>query len=159
MAVAGKWGVMAIAALGVVALGSAVAAQTKAEIIKERQDSMTAQAVDLKAVTDYARGKGDKDTAVKMANDLAAHATKDMKLFPAGTSSTDFPGKSHAKPALWAEHDKFAAIFPSMHDQALKLAQLVKTAAPEDVRKPAADFAKGNCVACHGQYRETGGDN
>jgi cytochrome c556 len=144
-----------IAALGVVALGSAAMAASGADVVKARQDSMKAQGLDLKAVTDYARGKGDKASALKGANDLADRAAKASKLFPKGTSSADFPGKSHAKPEIWTDNAKFTAILKGMQDKSAKLSTIVSTGSPDDVKAAAMDLAKSGCGACHSSYRET----
>ena len=145
------------AAFGALALSSAVMAATSAEVVKDRQDSMKAQAADLKTINDYARGKADKDAALKASADLAEHAGRDAKLFPKGTSSADLPGKSNAKPEIWAEQAKFSAILVAMHDKATKLPALIKTGSPADVHTAAMDLAKAGCVACHTDYREAGG--
>jgi cytochrome c556 len=144
------------AALGAVALGSAVMAATSAEVVKDRQASMKAQTADLKTINDYARGKADREAALKAAGDLVEHASRDSKLFPKGTSSADLPGTSNAKPQIWAEQAKFFAILTAMHDKAAKLPALIKTGSPADVHTAAMDLAKVGCVSCHTDYREAG---
>ncbi len=153
MSVKLRWNVAMVAALGVVALG-ATAMAAPADTVKERQASMKAQGADLKAVTDYSRGKADKDAALKGANDLADRAAKDAKLFPKGTSSADLPGVSHAKPEIWTDNAKFMAILKGMQDKSTKLAGVIKSGTPDDVRSAAMDLAKTGCGACHSTYRE-----
>ncbi len=146
---------VAVAALGALALGTVAMAASGADVVKARQDSMKAQGVDLKAVTDYSRGKGDKDAALKGANDLADRAAKASKLFPKGTSSADFPGKSHAKPEIWTDNAKFTAILKGMQDKAAKLPAVISSGSPDDVKAAAMDLAKTGCGACHSSYRES----
>ena len=50
----GKWGTVAVMALGVAALGTAGIAQDKTALVKDRQAFMKAQAADNKAINDYA---------------------------------------------------------------------------------------------------------
>jgi cytochrome c556 len=150
-----KWNV-AIAALGVVALGTSAMAASSSDVVKERQASMKAQAADLKAVTDYARGKGDKDGALKGAHDLADRAAKASKLFPKGTSSADLPGVSKAKPEIWSDNAKFMTILKGMQDKSSKLGDVIKSGSPDDVKTAATDLAKTGCGACHSSYREAG---
>ena len=76
-----KWNVAAIAALGVVAMGTTAMAAA-ADIVKERQASMKAQGADMKAITDYARGKGDKDAALKGAGDWPIAPPRTPSCFP-----------------------------------------------------------------------------
>ena len=156
MALMRKWNVAAIAALGVVAFGATAMAADNGAIVKERQDSMKAQAADVKAINDYARGKGDKDAAAKAAADLNEHANKMAKLFPKGTSSADLAGKSHAKPEIWTDNAKFMTIVSTFKDKASKLPALIKTGTPDDVKAAATDLAKTGCVSCHSSYREAG---
>lgn len=155
MSVMRGWTMAAVAALGVVAIG-ATAMAAPADTVKERQASMKAQGADLKAVTDYSRGKADKDAALKGAQDLADHAAKSAKLFPKGTSSTDLPGVSKAKPEIWTDNVKFMAILKGMQDRAAKLPAVIKTGTPDDVRTAAMDLAKTGCGACHSAYRAAG---
>ena len=151
-----SWKYMLTAGVAALAFAGAALAAGNADIVKARQESMKAQAADLKTVTDYSRGKGDKDAALKAANDLIEHASRDARLFPRGTSSADLPGKSNAKPAIWADQARFQAILTGMHDSAVKLPALIKTGAPADVHAAAMDLAKAGCVACHSDYRESG---
>lgn len=152
MSVKRGWTMAAIAALGVVAIGASAMA-APADTVKERQASMKAQGADLKAVTDYARGKGDKDAALKGATDLADRATKASKLFPKGTSSVDVP-KSHAKAEIWTDNAKFTAILTGFQDKTSKLPAVITSGSPDDVKAAAMDIAKTGCGACHTGYRE-----
>src|SRR5579872_4744468 len=138
MAGMGRKSAWAIGAAAAAFAGAALAA-ANSDVVKARQDSMKAQAADLKTVTDYSRGKADKDAALKAANDLIEHASKDTKLFPKGSSSADLPGKSNAKPEIWTDQARFQAILAAMHDKAVKLPGLIKTAAPADVHAAAMD--------------------
>ena len=147
-----KWTAIATAALMVGAMGAVAA---KAEPVADRQASMKAQGAAVKAISDYSRGKGEKDAALKAAQDIAADATKNPKLFTKGTSTTDMPGKSHAKPVIWDEQAKFNALFTVQKDKATKLADVIKTGTPDDVSKAVADMGKTACTACHSTYRET----
>jgi cytochrome c556 len=150
----GKWGKVAVAALGVAALSSAVFAQDKETLVKNRVDFMKGQAADNKAIGDYAKGMATKEAATKAINDLVERSGKIVAMFPAGTSSTDMPGKSNAKAAIWTDHDKFVAIAKTLHDTAVAEADVIKTGTPEEVGAAQANLGKVGCGACHGPYRE-----
>jgi cytochrome c556 len=150
----GKWGTIAIAALGVAALGTAVVAQDKTGLVKDRQAFMKAQAADNKAINDYAKGMADKAAATKAIDDLLARNTKIVSLFVPGTSSTDLPGVSNAKAVIWTDHDHFTSIAASLHDLEVSQAALIKTGTPEAVGAAQANLGKTGCGGCHGTFRE-----
>ncbi|MDB5461152.1 MAG: cytochrome c [Caulobacteraceae bacterium] len=154
MARMGKWGTLAIVALGVTALGSTVVAQDKTSLVKDRQAFMKAQAADNKAINDYAKGIGAKADAEKAIADLQARNPKILALFVPGTSSTDMPGVSNAKAVVWTDHDKFAGVVATLKGLEAKQAELIKTGTPEAVGAAQADLGKNGCGACHGTFRE-----
>jgi len=130
-----RFGKASVIALGVLALGTAVAsAQSAADAVSARQAAMKTFGPDSKAIGDYAKGMGDKAAAAKAASDMAATAAKLETLWPAGTSSTDMPGVSHAKAAIWTDHDAFVAKFAAMADSANKLSGVIASGAPADVQ-------------------------
>jgi cytochrome c556 len=149
-----KFGQVGVIALGVLALGTAVAGAQSMDAIKARQAAMKSFGGDSKAINDYVKGAGDQASAVKAANDMADTATKLEGLWPAGTSSTDMPGMTQAKAAIWANHDAFVAKFAAMSDGAKKLAATIGSGTTDDVKTASGDFAKANCGACHMMYRE-----
>jgi cytochrome c556 len=154
MALTVKWAALAVAVLGVTAVGTVGLAQDKAALIKDRQDFMKGQAADSKAINDYAKGMGDKAAALKAVDDLIARADKINGWFPAGTSSADFPGKSNAKPVIWTDHDSFAKIPAVLKDYEMKTKVAIETGTPADVGMAAAAEGKNGCGACHSTYRE-----
>ena len=145
----------AVLALGVASAAmGAWAAVDKEAIVKERQDFMKAQSADNKAINDYAKGMGTKEDAQKAADDLVIRSQKIVSLFPAGTSSTDMPGKTNAKALIWTDHDKFMAVPVALHEHATKVSALIKTGTPAEVGAAQADLGKNGCGACHGTFRE-----
>lgn len=154
MARMNKWGITAVAVAGIAALATGVMAQDKAAAVKARQDFMKAQAADTKAINDYAKGMGSKADAEKAIADLQARNNAILKQLVPGTSMTDMPGVSYAKPAAFTERDKLAQIVAQLKVLEDKEAELIKTGTPEQVGAGAADLGKNGCGACHGQYRE-----
>jgi cytochrome c556 len=148
-----KLGVVAVAAT--VGLGAvSVLAQDKATIIKERRDAMKRQGDDMKAVQDYVKGEGDQATAVAKINDLLAINGKIVTLFPPGTSMTDFPGKTGAKPAIWTEWDKFKALPDGLKTEEEKLLTAVKSGDKTAIGAQLSATGKNGCGSCHTPYRE-----
>lgn len=132
---------------------SVTAQDNKEALIKTRQDFMKAQGADVKAISDYTKGQGDKAAALAAANDLVARNSKIAGLFPPGTSSVDFPGKSNAKPELWTEMDKAKAIWTTLAADEVKLVDVVKTGDQQAVAAQLGTMGKEGCGACHGAYR------
>ena len=154
MARMNKWGIAALAAVGVAALATGVVAQDKAAAVKARQDFMKAQAADTKAVGDYAKGTGSKDDALKGIADLQARNSAILKQLVPGTSMADMPGVSYAKPAAFTDGPKLAEIVSNLKVIEDKVADAIKTGTPADVAAASADIGPKGCGGCHTAYRE-----
>ncbi|HUB96942.1 MAG TPA: cytochrome c [Stellaceae bacterium] len=128
-------------------------AQDKMGLIKARQDFMKAQGKDVKAISDYSKGQGDKAAAEKAVDDLIARNPKIVDQFPAGTSATDFPGKTWAKPELWTDWDKAKMIPDALLVQEKKLKEVIATGDPKAVAAQLGAAGKAGCGACHNAYR------
>jgi cytochrome c556 len=149
-----KWTVLALAALGVAAIGTAGVAQDKAAIVKDRQTFMKGQGADAKAIADYGKGMATKEDALKAIADLQAKNPKMLALFVAGTSMTDLPGVSYAKANIWTEKADFAKSITALGDMETAMAETIKTGAPEAVGAAAGDLGRKGCGGCHTNYRE-----
>ena len=125
----------------------------KTAAIKARQDFMKAQGADAKAISDFSKGQGDQAAATTAVNDLIARAPKIMALFVPGTSATDFPDATKAKPELWTDTDKVKAIVAALQTEEDKLATAVKGGDKLAVADQLAATNKAGCGACHGAYR------
>jgi cytochrome c556 len=147
-----------IAGALVVALGwgaGNVSAQSDLEAaVKDRQATMKAQGAAVATIKKYIDGAVQQSDAVKAADDLVKIAATVPSKFPKGTATTDFPGKSGAKPAIWSEPDKFAAAAKNEQAEVAKLNAAVKSG---DKAAVAAQFdatGKQGCGGCHTPYRE-----
>lgn len=149
-----RWSAMgAIAATVLLAGGVAGIAQDKMAEVKTRQDFMKAQGADVKQISDYGKGQGDQQAALKAVDDLLARAPKIDGLFPAGTSSADFPDKSAAKPEIWTDWDKVKLIPAKVQTEEEKLRDAVQKGDRQAVADQLGSLAKNGCGACHGDYR------
>jgi cytochrome c556 len=139
----------------VVGLGAVAGlAQDKEAIIKERRDAMKRQGDDMKAIGDFVKGEGDQATAIAKADDLLALNPKIAGLFVPGTSMSDFPGKTGAKPAIWQEWDKFKGLPADLKTEEEKLSAAVKTGDKAAIGAQLQATGKNGCGACHTPYRE-----
>jgi cytochrome c556 len=156
-------GVLVAGAGALLAVGSvsvfAQAGADKAAIVKGRQDFMKEQQAAFNAISAFAKGTGDRDAAIAGSNKLLELSSKmDAKFietnFPAGTSSTDLPGKTNAKPELWQHIDEAKGAGAKLHEAELKLAEVVKTGDAKTVGETATATYRGSCNGlCHDQFR------
>jgi|SRR5579859_7812133 len=151
-----SWGAAGIAFATVVLVGSVVVwAQDKEAAVAARQAAMKQEGPDLRTISDYANDKGtDQATAIAKTQELLALSDKLIGLWPAGTSSKDFPGKSNAKPEIWTEMDKFKALYVGQKKAEEELLAAVQKGDKPAVQAAVANVGKGSCSACHGTYRE-----
>ncbi len=152
-----KASIVGAAMAAVIGLGTAIGvAQDKEAIIKERRDTMKRQGDDFKTIADFIKGEGgvDQATALAKAQDLLTIAPKIPSLFPAGTSLTDFPGKTGAKPDIWKEPDKFKAVIPVLEGEEHKLVDAIKSGDKAAIGAQLGATGKNGCGACHTPFRE-----
>ena len=138
--------------------GVAVLAQAQSKegeaAIKLRRDTMKRQGDDFKAIADFAKGEGDQAAAQKAVDDLLALNGKIVDLFPRGTSTADFPGKTGAKPEIWQQFNKFKTLPAVLKTEEEKLAAAVKSGDKAAIGAQVANTGKNGCGACHTPYRE-----
>ena len=154
-------GVAAAVGAGLLVAAGAVtvmADDSKEAIVKARQDFMEDQQHAVNAINAFAKGTGDRAAAIDGANKLVDYSkqmeTKFAALFPPGTSSTDLPDKSKAKPELWQHLDEVKAAPAKLREAELKLVDVVKTADPAAVGDAMRNTYRSSCNAlCHDSYR------
>ena len=143
------------AALGLVLFGAGASwAQEPPPIVKQREDLMKQQGKDLAAVKAFLDGKGDQAAAQAGADDLLKTLPQISGAFPQKTSSAEYPGKTRAKPAIWAEWDKFVAAQQNALSKAQALDAAVKTSDKAQIQTAFADMGNNGCNGCHDTFRE-----
>ena len=149
-----RWGTIGAGTAAVLLAGVVAGiAQDKLALVTERQTFMKSQGADAKAISDYSKGQGEKAAALKAIDDLIARAPKIITMFPPGTSATDFPGKSNAKPEIWTDMDKVKAIPTALMAEEEKVKAAIETGPAEAVGAAMGGMVKNGCGACHGTYR------
>jgi cytochrome c556 len=126
--------------------------------IKARQTFMDDQQHAVNAINAFAKGTGDRQGAIDGVNkllDLSTEmGTKFDALFPAGTSATDFPDKSKAKPEFWQHLDEVKAAPAKLHTAELTLVDVVKNGDAATVGTSMRNVYTQSCNAlCHDSYR------
>ncbi|HVM80351.1 MAG TPA: cytochrome c [Stellaceae bacterium] len=123
-------------------------------VVKERQAAMRQRSADLKTINAYIDDKGgDQASAVAAAKEMLVLEQKIDASWLPGTSSTDLPGKSNAKPEIWAEMDKFKAMGAILQSGQQKLLAALEQGDKTGAKAIIADFGRNSCGACHTAYR------
>lgn len=158
-----KW----LKSLVFVAAGIAFVATTQVEVasadpVKTRRAVMKELSGHAKAIGKFVKGhkNAKKEAKLGKAGDMELRALamaglgkRMVTLFPKGTSMTDMPGKTRAKPAIWsksADFRKAAKVLVSWSQD------VEKAAATGDKAKIAAamkGFGKTACGTCHKSFR------
>jgi cytochrome c556 len=146
--------VVAAAVAAALAASGAARAQDAATVLKNRQDAMKAQGTDMGAVKAFTEGKGDLPAAQAAGDDLVKRIAAIPGLFPPNTGMAEFPDKSYARPAIWADADKFAAAVKTAQDKANALDAALKDGDKDKITAAFGDMGKNGCGGCHTPFRE-----
>jgi cytochrome c556 len=141
-------------ALAVGLYAGSARAQDAAAAVEARQGVMKAQGKDAGAIKAYVDGKGDLAAAQTAGADLVTQIAKVPGAFPNGTSMTDLPGKSWAKPAVWTDRDKFEAAAKNAATKAAALDAALKGGDMSAITAAFGDMGKNGCGGCHETFRE-----
>jgi cytochrome c556 len=133
-----------------------------ADPIKTRRAMMKELGTHNKAIKKYLKGHKDAKKEARMGTPgdvelralaMASLANRMLTMFPAGTSMSDMPGKTRAKPEIWTQNTKFRSDAKILETWSQ---DLEKAAASGDKSKIAAamkGFGKNACGTCHKTFR------
>jgi len=148
-----------VAALAVsVMLGAGLApssAETPAETVKKRQETMKQLGGNMKAIKTFLEGgAGSAADVAERAAAINAIAARIPSLFPEGTGMDEVKDpKNGAKPEIWLDWERFAAVAKALEERS---AALKTVAAGGDRGAIGAAFGamgKNGCGACHKPFR------
>lgn len=143
----------ALAAVLFIGTAATLAADNET-VVRDRQAAMRQRGADLKAINAYIDDKGgDQASAVAAAKDMLVLEQKINSSWLPGTSSTDLPGKSNAKPEIWTEMDKFKALNAILGSGQQKLITVLQQGDKAGAKTIIADFGRNACSACHTEFR------
>jgi cytochrome c556 len=150
-------------ALGIAAVAAGSTwAQDAPAAVTQRQDAMKAQGRSLGAIRAFLEDKGDLAAARAAGAQLVQSLQAVPSLFPQRTGMAEFPGKTRAKPDIWAQWDKFNAANQAAVGQAQALNTALQggdkaaiTAALGNLARdvPGTTPTPGGCGACHAPFR------
>ena len=149
-----------------VALGlltSCAGGMDSGDTVKARRDLMRNNNANLKAIGAFLKaGKGSAADVATRARKVAANAQRIKGLFPKGTSLKDLPGKTRAKPNIWArapihnQNEEMAAFKQAADMMGVYATRLAEAAGSGDKKAIGAalgNLGKRGCGGCHGQFR------
>ncbi len=145
--------VLAVALAGAGFGASTGRAEDTATVIKQRQALMKEQGKDLGAVKGFLDDKGDQAHAQAGVDDLLKTIPTIPSHFPQKTSDAEYPGKTRAKPVIWAEWNKFNAAQQSALAKAKVLDAAVKSGDKGSIKVAFGDLGKNGCGGCHETFR------
>ena len=146
------WG--AALAVSITGAGGLAFAQDKEAVIKNRQATMKEQSADLQNVKAYIDGKGDLAKAEDCGRQSHSDHEEDPDLFPPGPAGPSPGGDYVAKPAIWADWNKFLDAQKTAAAKADALLVAVNGGDKAAIETAFADLGKNGCGGCHTTFRE-----
>ena len=141
--------------LAVAAGGFSVAlAQDALQVIDQRQNAMKAQGKATAAIKAYTEDKGDITAARAGGAELVKIIPQIPGLFPQKSGMAEFPGKSYAKPEIWAQWDKFVAQVNVANQRATELNAALAGGDKAAITAAFAAMGKDGCGGCHTPFRQ-----
>jgi cytochrome c556 len=149
---------LAAVAAAVVSIGIGAAAPVSAQdseaALKDRQTTMKSLGKAMENIKGYLDGKVEQPAALESAQHIQSVANIIPEKFPKGTATTDFPGKSGAKPVIWTDWNDFLAKDKGLKEESVKLVDAVKAGDKNAIAAQFAATGKQGCGGCHNTYRE-----
>ena len=153
MSLSTRWGV-AVAVICAAGIYAGVARSDDTAVLDGRIAVMKAQGKDMTGIKAYIDDKADLASAQAAGADLVLQVAKIPDLFPKGTGMAEMPGKSYAKPEIWANWDKFLAQAKTANEKAVALNAALKGGDKAAITAAFGDMGKNGCGACHEPFRE-----
>ena len=129
-------------------------AQDAQQVIDQRQNAMKAQGKATAAIKAYTEDKGDITAARAGGAELVKIIPQIPGLFPQKSGMAEFPGKSYAKPEIWAQWDKFVAQVNVANQRANELNTALAGGDKAAITAAFAAMGKDGCGGCHTPFRQ-----
>lgn len=122
--------------------------------VGERQGVMKSYSGNMKAIGAFLKtGQGSAADVASRARKMASGTGNLKGMFPMGTSSTDLPGKTRAKPEIWQKKAAFDKAADDMADYATKFANAAASGDKAAMGAAAGALGKQGCGGCHKNFR------
>ena len=133
---------------------SVALAQDALQVIDQRQNAMKAQGKATAAIKAYTEDKGDITGARAAGAELVKIVPQIPALFPQKTGMAEYPGKSYAKPEIWAQWDKFVAQVNVANQRANELNAALAGGDKAAITAAFGAMGKDGCGGCHTPFRQ-----
>jgi cytochrome c556 len=122
-------------------------------VITERQATMKGLGDKVKIIKAYADGEGDQAAALAAAKAIEETAPRIPSFFPPGTGP-EVPGvKTHAKPEIWSDRERFEGTATRLVGQAHSLVGAIQSGDRDGTKEQLAAAGRVGCGACHETFR------
>jgi cytochrome c556 len=150
------FGVAAACAAALLATVSTAQDQKALErAVKARQGLMNVHVLEAGPLIGMAKGEVPYDPAVASGHAEALSSLTgydETRMFPAGTSNAEMPGKTLALPAIWEQPDEFQQAFENLREAAETVATEAGNG-QEQLTAAVGELGKA-CGNCHEKFRE-----
>src|SRR3954463_15670661 len=142
------------AVLGLALAGTSAGwAQDALTIINQRQNLMKTQGKATAAIKAFVEGKGDLAAAQAAGTELLRTTASIPSVFPQQTSMTEYPGKTYAKPDIWAQWNQFTQAANTAHELAEALNAALQGGDKAAIATAFDAMGKQGCGGCHTPFR------
>jgi len=145
-------GGVALAVFALITAGNVVA-QDKESQVQERREFMKSLGKRMGVIKAFTEGKADLAAASQSGQELAQLVPQITDKFPVNTSMANFPGKSGARPSIWAEWNGFVAKQQGLGQEVTKLNAVLKEGDKDKIAAQFGAVGKQGCGGCHESYR------
>jgi len=149
-----RLGVIA-AALGIAIAGIGASwAQDANTVIAQRQDLMKTQGRATAAIKGFLDGKNDLAAAQAASAELVRTTANIPSVFPQNTGVDQYPGKTYAKPDIWAQWNGFTQAANTAHERATALDAALQSGDKAVIASAFEAMGKQGCGGCHTPFRQ-----
>jgi len=125
-----------------------------AKIVADRQATMDGFAKKVRLIKGFADGADTGAEALEAAQAILETAQRLPTLFPDGTSLADLPDiKTHAKPDIWADNERFRATAARLAGQSEALVAAIQRGDRPGTATELGAVGRVGCGACHEAFR------
>jgi cytochrome c556 len=143
------------AAFGLALAGiSAGWAQDATTAIDQRQDLMKTQGKTTAAIKAFVEGRGELAAAQAAGAELLRTTASIPSVFPQQTSMAEYPGKTYAKPDIWAKWNQFTQAANTAHERAEALNTALQGGDKAAIATAFEAMGKQGCGGCHTPFRQ-----
>jgi cytochrome c556 len=144
---------MAFAAVALLGASAAVA-QDKMAAVEQRKALMKTNGASAGKIAAFLqKGEGSPADVAAAAGTIADDAKKLAALWPDGTSSTDMPGQTRAKPELFQNKAKAMQYLTTLGEKAMALQTAAKGGDKQAIQAAFGQMNREACGACHNDFR------